>query len=49
MIKLEELINTLLEIQNQDIKNNDSVVYIADKYLFIKRNDQDDGYFIEFK
>ncbi len=47
MVTLEELIETLKEILNLDNKNYGAKVYIGGKYLFIRRENQDDVYFIE--
>lgn len=47
MATLEELIETLKEILTLDKKNYNANVYIGGKYLFIRRLDQDDAYFIE--
>ncbi len=49
MANLKELITTLTEIRNLDPTNDNANVYIAGKYLFITRQDQDDGYYIELK
>ncbi len=47
MANLEEVIGVLNEVQNLDPANRTADVYIACKYLFITRPDQDDGYYIE--
>lgn len=47
MANLEEVIGVLNEVQNLDLENRTADVYIAGKYLFITRPDQDDGYYIE--
>ncbi len=47
MAYLEDLINALMEIKNLDPENKSANIYIGGKYLFIRRLDQDDAYFIE--
>lgn len=49
MTYLEDLINALIEIKNLDPENKSANIYIAGKYLFIRRPDQEDGYYIELK
>lgn len=49
MAYLEDLINTLMKIKNLDPENQSANIYIAGKYLFIRRPDQEDGYYIELK
>lgn len=49
MAYLEDLINALIEIKNLDPENKSANIYIAGKYLFIRRPDQEDGYYIELK
>lgn len=49
MAYLEDLINVLMEIKNLDPENKSANIYIADRYLFIRRPDQEDGYYIELK
>ncbi|CDE44896.1 unknown [Clostridium sp. CAG:768] len=49
MAYLEDLINALMEIKNLDPENKSVNIYIAGKYLFIRRPDQEDGYYIELK
>lgn len=49
MAKLEEVIDVLTEVLNLDPENRNAKVTICGKYLFITRQDQDDGYYIELK
>lgn len=49
MAYLENRIDTLMEIKNLDTENKSANIYIAGRYLFIRRPDQEDGYYIELK
>jgi len=47
MKTLKDLIAILEEIKNLDFENEKAQVYISGKYLFIRKLNQDDAYFIE--
>lgn len=49
MATLKELIDVLTEVQSLDTENENAKVQIYNKYIFITRKDQDDGYYIEIK
>lgn len=49
MATLKELIDVMTEVQNLDPENKNAKVQIYNKYIFITRKDQDDGYYIEIK
>ena len=38
-----------MKIKNLDPENKSANIYIAGRYLFIRRPDQEDGYYIELK
>lgn len=49
MITLKELIPVLKEVENLDPENENSQVSIVGKRIFITREDQVDGYYVEIK
>ena len=49
MATLKELIDVLTKVQNLDPENKNAKVQLYNKYIFITRKDQDDGYYIEIK